>query len=222
MAPVVDARGSQARREQGQEPRHDPKPEVRPERPAGAAPPAEGGRCAEHAEGHAGGAQRDGIGADGRHQRRPQGREDEERGVVRRAYRAFEGAADVPEREGIEGEVQRVFVEEVRREQSPGLAPVQDERSGLGAVDQKRRERDAGSQPAGGHQDPDRRQEQPDRHPGDTRDGQRLGCRRPQGCGIARRLWKTGFFRPRRHLLEDGHDGAEAAGPRPGPRNETR
>ena len=201
MAPVVHARGSQARGEERQEPRHDPQAEIGPQRSADAAPPAEGGGGTEHAERHSGRAERDRVGADGGDQRRPQGGEDEQRQVIGGPHRALESAANVPERESIEGEMQRILVQQIRGEQAPRLSPVEDQRGRLGAVQQQRRECDAGSPPCRGEEDADGGEQQADCHPRNTADGERLGRRRAQNGRIGCRLWKSGFFRPRRHLL---------------------
>jgi hypothetical protein len=201
MAPVVDAGRADARREEREQPRHDAQPEVRSQRPAHSPPPPERRRRAQHAEGQARRAQRDGIRPDGRAQRGPERGEDEHGEVVGRPHRPLQRAAHVPEGEGVEGEVQRVLVQEICGEQAPGLPAVEDERGRLGPIEKEGRQAQPGVHPACREEDPDARKQEENRHPGNTRDGHGPGRVGPGRGPLAGGGLETRFFRPSRHLL---------------------
>ena len=172
-----------------------------PEPALDAALPTEGGGRAEHAEGDARGPERDGVGPDGGGDRGPEGGEDQKRQVIGRTNCPFQRAANVPDGEGVEREVEDVLVEQIRGKEPPGLAPVEDEGRRLGAVGEKAGNRQAGPESARRGQDPTAGNEEHQRHPGNTCDGEHI----PRGCWtqrdrVRKQRTRRRFFRPRGHL----------------------
>ena len=201
MAPVVHARRSQTGEEQREQPGQEPQTEVRAQPPAHGAPPAEGGGCPQNSKGDARRAQRDRVRSHRRGDRGAQRGEDDQRQVVGRAHRPLQRAAHVPDGEGVECEVQQILVQEIRREQSPGFAAIEDQRSGLGAVGQQSGNGQRAPHPAGRQEHPGARQQEEQRDPGDAGNGQQFARRpwTPRGI-LSRRGPDSRFFRPCGHV----------------------
>jgi hypothetical protein len=97
--------------------------------------------------------------------------------------------------------MQQILVQQVRREEPPCLAAIEDERRGLRSMEKEARQRDARADASRCEEDPAAGEEQGNCHPRNTGDIQRLGRVWTRRSRIGSGGWKTHFFRPSGHLL---------------------